>query len=194
MSGPLRSFRSPEIYAWRVRASPSVEPVSKVLALALTIVNTRRVASQRSCMNAPFLKRWTTWLLPLLLLRAFIPVGFMLSSGPQGLQLTFCPSIHNPGVHAQQQANAVAGHQDSAEHSSPDHSSPDHSSLGHSSHSHHEHSPCPYGLIAAAACVEPGSISVAQVASDATFESHTAAVLSRSPTDRLRIRGPPSLS
>lgn len=34
--------------------------------------------------------RWLAWLLPLFLLRAFIPVGFMLSWSAEGLQVVMC--------------------------------------------------------------------------------------------------------
>jgi hypothetical protein len=42
-------------------------------------------------MNRRHVHRWVMWLLPLLLLRAFVPVGFMVSADASGLQLVICP-------------------------------------------------------------------------------------------------------
>jgi len=35
-------------------------------------------------------RKWARWLLPLLVARAFLPVGFMLATQADGLQLAFC--------------------------------------------------------------------------------------------------------
>ena len=42
-------------------------------------------------MNRRVVHRYALWLLPLLAVRALIPIGFMLSVGSHGLELTFCP-------------------------------------------------------------------------------------------------------
>src|ERR1044072_9740503 len=43
-------------------------------------------------MNRRLYRKWARWLLPLLVARAFLPVGFMLAtSQADGLQLAFCP-------------------------------------------------------------------------------------------------------
>lgn len=41
-------------------------------------------------MNRASLHRWALWLVPLLLARAFVPLGFMLSADASGLSLVFC--------------------------------------------------------------------------------------------------------
>jgi hypothetical protein len=41
-------------------------------------------------MNARHSHRWLAWLLPLFLLRALVPAGFMLSWSEQGLQIVMC--------------------------------------------------------------------------------------------------------
>lgn len=139
-------------------------------------------------MNATFLQRWTTWLLPLIVLRAFIPVGFMLSGGPQGLELTFCPSVAMPGMpHGTTHAVDAAV---SSEHSPAGHSQ--HGS--HDQHRQHEHAPCPYGLVAAAATAEPLYLVVSGVNTDEAFAAPVLLLLSRSPIGAERIRGPPHFS
>ena len=43
-------------------------------------------------MNRRLFRKWARWLLPLLVARAFLPVGFMLATTQaDGLQLAFCP-------------------------------------------------------------------------------------------------------
>jgi hypothetical protein len=41
-------------------------------------------------MSATHSHRWIAWLLPLFLLRAFVPVGFMVSWSADGLQVVMC--------------------------------------------------------------------------------------------------------
>ena len=42
------------------------------------------------------LQRWILWLLPLMLLRAFVPAGFMLSAHAGELSVVFCSSVRAP--------------------------------------------------------------------------------------------------
>ena len=146
---------------------------------------TAGLALQTLCMNATFLKRWTTWLLPLLVLRAFFPVGFMLSSGPQGLQLMFCPGVmqsasgHSAGAST---AAADSHHQDSHE-GNGQHGE---------SHEQHEHAPCPYGLAGAAAAAEPIQLVLDRVTADVATALPATPALDRSPVRTEPIRGPPS--
>jgi hypothetical protein len=143
-------------------------------------------ASQASAMNARFLKRWTTWLLPLLVLRAFIPMGFMLSSGPQGLQLTFCPGVMQAaGGHS-----AVAGHAAQAR----DVGSHHHGSQPGGAHQQHEHAPCPYGLAGAAASVQPFDIVLDRVTADVSNVLPSTPLFARTPVRAEQIRGPPAAS
>jgi len=67
------------------------------------------VYSRITPMSARHSHRWLAWLLPLFLLRAFIPVGFMLSWSAEGLQIVMCSGIgplpmptDTPTVDAQQ--------------------------------------------------------------------------------------------
>jgi hypothetical protein len=164
-----------------VQSSAIAAPVSNVLALIHTIVilaAPHHLQRLTIGMSATFLKRWTTWLLPLIVLRAFIPVGFMLSAGADGLALTFCPSIvQDAGAH-DLDARVAAGQ----------------AGTDHSSHERAGKVPCPYGLVSAAASVELGDAVLAQLTTSESFSLPTAPILSRSPSHRLRIRGPPSNS
>src|SRR3954470_3097880 len=94
-------------------------------------------------MNRPRLKPWIVWLLPLMLLRAFVPMGFMLSSENGALAITFCSSIAAPSVN-----DMHAAHHHDAQSAIHHH---------HGSEAH-ERSLCPYG-----------ATGTAQVAYSATF-------------------------
>ena len=130
-------------------------------------------------MNRARLKPWITWLLPLMLLRAFVPMGFMLSGESGALAITFCSSIAAPA------ANDIhAAHHHDAQPAAHHH---------HGSEAH-ERSVCPYGLTGPA-----------QVAAVITFEaSAPVAELSATPGESPQpsltpsqtepIRGPPALA
>lgn len=133
------------------------------------------------------LKRWTSWLLPLLVLRAFVPAGFMFSAEAGRLLLTFCPTVAAPQFGADHQSSeymhGLAQHAvgDGAEHQQ-------HHNPGH------EFSPCPFSLTATG-CV--GDLAhIANIAerpfySKVLFESvHVPHSYFRAD----RIRGPPSLA
>ena len=125
------------------------------------------------------LKPWIVWLLPLMLLRAFVPMGFMLSGESGALAITFCSSIVAPA------ANDIhAAHHHDAQPAAHHH---------HGSEAH-ERSVCPYGLTGPA-----------QVAAVITFEaSAPVAELSATPGESPQpsltpsqtepIRGPPALA
>jgi hypothetical protein len=135
-------------------------------------------------MNAIVLKRWTTWLLPLIVLRAFIPVGFMLSAESRGLVLTFCPSIVQEAGAQHQHARGDVAQDTAAGNTGSD----------HSSHTQADNAPCPYGLASAAASAEPGDAALAELTTEESFALPAVPSFTRSPTDRLRIRGPPVIS
>jgi hypothetical protein len=44
------------------------------------------------------LQRWILWLLPLMLLRAFVPAGFMLAAHSGELSVVFCSSVRAPAT------------------------------------------------------------------------------------------------
>jgi hypothetical protein len=125
------------------------------------------------------------WLLPLLVLRAFVPAGFMFSAEAGRLLLTFCPSVsapqfsvdHTASEHAHGQAHDASG--DGAQH---------HHNPGH------EFSPCPFSLTATG-CVGDlahiADLAVRPTYSKVLFESvHVPTSYFRAD----RIRGPPSLA
>ena len=67
-------------------------------------------------MNRRLFRKWARWLLPLLVARAFLPVGFMLATQADGLELAFCPD-QAPIV--QGLDRAATGHAGHAGHTGP---------------------------------------------------------------------------
>jgi hypothetical protein len=122
-------------------------------------------------MNRRLFRKWARWLLPLLVARAFLPVGFMLvSSQAEGLQLGFCPD----------QAPIAQGfHDHSGAHHSGSHLDP----------------PCPFAVAAVAAVIDvPHLAPVAAQATEQFLPERVAALPLAGPQRIDRIRGPPSLS
>jgi hypothetical protein len=116
-------------------------------------------------MNRRLYRKWARWLLPLLVARAFLPVGFMLATQADGLQLAFCPD--------------QAGHVDHAGQHSGGHLDP----------------PCPYAVAAIAAVIDvPHLEPVALQAAEQVLPERVVAVPLAGPQRTDRIRGPPSLS
>ena len=133
-------------------------------------------------MNRRFFRKFARWLLPLLVVRAFLPVGFMLATQADGLQLAFCPD----------QAPIVQG---------LDHASMDHSAHtggthdGHQQHNAHLDPPCPFAVAAVAAVIDvPHLDTVALQAAEQVLPERAAAVPLAGPQRADRIRGPPSFS
>ena len=122
-------------------------------------------------MNRRLFRKWARWLLPLLVARAFLPVGFMLATThADGLQLAFCPD----------QAPIVQGlHDHAGSHHSGGHLDP----------------PCPFAVAAVAAVIDvPHLAPVAAQATDPFLPERVLAVPPAGPQRTDRIRGPPSLS
>jgi hypothetical protein len=133
-------------------------------------------------MNRRLFRKWARWLLPLLVVRAFLPVGFMLATQADGLQLAFCPD----------QAPIVQG---------LDHAAMDHSAhMGGSSHGGPQHNahldpPCPFAVAAVAAVIDvPHLDTVAVQAAEQILPERAVPVPLAGPQRADRIRGPPSLS
>jgi hypothetical protein len=127
-------------------------------------------------MRRRHLKLLSLWIVPLLVLRALIPSGFMLSAGEGGLELTFCPAIQVADAHA-----LHAGHHDAAHHHS-----------GHSGAGDDDNAPCPFGLTASATtCDVPHLQAAADAPADEPFVSLSAPTSSVGPLRADRIRGPP---
>jgi hypothetical protein len=123
-------------------------------------------------MNRRLFKKWARWLLPLLVARAFLPVGFMLATTQtDGLQLAFC---------ADQAPIVQALH---------DHAGSHHHSGGHLD------PPCPFAVAAVAAVIDiPHLAPVAAQATEQFLPERVVAVPLAGPQRTDRIRGPPSLS
>lgn len=121
-------------------------------------------------MNRRLFRKWARWLLPLLVARAFLPVGFMLATQANGLELAFCPD--------QVAAVAHVGHGD-----------------GHQQHNGHLDPPCPFAVAAVAAVIDiPHLDTVAVQAAEQLPPERAVAVSFAGPQRADRIRGPPSLS
>ena len=123
-------------------------------------------------MNRRLFRKWARWLLPLLVARAFVPVGFMLATQADGLQLAFCPD--------QVVTVAHAGHGEGD---------------GHQQHNAHLDPPCPFAVAAVAANIDVPHLDTAAVLAAGPFvPERSVAVPLAGPQRTDRIRGPPSLS
>lgn len=145
-------------------------------------------------MRRHHLKLLSLWILPLLIARALIPAGFMLSVEAGRLQFMFCPSgvVQPLGQRmfgqlqgAQQQAHA--------EHHQGMHHGGD-ADQASSSHAQ-DNAPCPFSL---AASVTPSAIAylsdVDATPRDERFEFLSAPTFRVGPVRTDPIRGPPGLS
>jgi len=140
-------------------------------------------------MRRQFLKLLSLWILPLLVARALIPTGFMLSVDAGQLQLTFCPSgvvqpFDSPKPmqqHAHAEHHAGMHHGGEADRASPAHDG--------------DNAPCPFSLVAsAAACEIPYLAGATDVPRDERFKYLSAPTFRVGPVRADRIRGPPSLA
>ncbi|MBL8270661.1 hypothetical protein [Steroidobacter sp.] len=133
------------------------------------------------------------WILPLLLARALIPTGFMLSVEAGQLQLMFCPSgvVQLPG---KSQGGEHAEHQAHAQHHQGMHHGGG-SDQASSAHAAQDNAPCPFSLVASAT---PSQIAyhanVISAPSDERFQFLSAPTFRVGPIRTDRIRGPPSLA
>jgi hypothetical protein len=146
-------------------------------------------------MNRCFYRKWVVWLLPLLAVRAFLPVGFMWSAGPGGLELSFCPGQGSALVAAaagtqthQHDAGLAAQHHHDARPATQHHH-------GAGQGSERPDSPCPYGIAAVAMAGDVPHVGAALPEPDAAvIAPHSVAFTTAGPVRADRIRGPPSLS
>lgn len=145
-------------------------------------------------MNRRFCKSLSLWIVPLLLLRALIPAGFMLAADANGLSLVFC-SVNLPQSPA---ASGTVQHDEHAAH----HAGHDHAPAGEHSGAHDQHTaagqhnaPCPFSLAAVgAACEVVYLVATVVIPADERFELPPAPPSSIGPLRADRIRGPPSLA
>jgi hypothetical protein len=142
------------------------------------------------------IQRCVLWLLPLLVLRAVVPVGFMVSAGADGLSLTLCSGHMNspvaatsPDPHAGH--HMKAGMEDHAAHSM--HRTADLNSAHHDGK--HLDSPCPFSSATAATTTAlfPYGASFA-APTDEPFVRTIVRLQNAALLRGNRIRGPPRLS
>ena len=144
-------------------------------------------------MHRRLTKLLTLWLLPLLVARAIVPVGFMFMADEDGLQLMFCPAVSQP-ADAQMQAHVHAGHDA--------HTGLQQMHAAHAGHAHgdgpsaeHDKTPCPFSLVAALARLDLTYVAVlAALVSERSDSFEILPDVSSDPVQALPIRGPPVLS
>jgi hypothetical protein len=143
-------------------------------------------------MNRRILKLSSLWIVPLLIARALIPAGYMLSTA-DGLQLMFCPgalqtaSMSHSSPPGPMDHSAHAGH-DMSQHAGHGDDAP----AGDTSH---ENSACPFSLVAAAALLDiPFATTDSIRPVDEAFEFISPPASSAGPVRKDRIRGPPQFS
>lgn len=144
------------------------------------------------------LKLLSLWILPLLLARALIPSGFMLSVEAGRLQLMFCPAgvVQPLGTPAGGAQSAHAEHQ--APHAGMHHAGMQHGAdvdQASASHAAQDTALCPFSVVTSAT---PCSIAYFADAvtglRDARFELPSAATFQVGPIRTDRARGPPGLA
>jgi hypothetical protein len=131
-------------------------------------------------MNRARIKPWIVWLLPLMLLRAFVPMGFMLSGESGALAITFCSSVAAPPA--------------SDVHAAHHHLEPQ--SAGHHHHGSeaHEHTVCPYGLTGPAQAASVINFEVSAPLGELSATPGKSLQPSLTPSQTEPIRGPPALA
>jgi hypothetical protein len=150
------------------------------------------------------LQRWILWLLPLMLLRAFVPAGFMVAAHSGELSLVFCSSVlapSQPSGHSISQAVelAPADHRNHAEHHSvqssapsPEHQTHDGSQTESPEHSANGANSCPFALTTVTPAAEI-EFFIGQPASDSYQQRFSALpATSYGPQRAESIRGPPA--
>ena len=135
-------------------------------------------------MSARHSHRWIAWLLPLFLLRAFVPVGFMLSWSEAGPQLVMCsgsgplPALQrSPAARIAQHQQRTDAHHQSGQHQ---HSRADGANM------------CPFAAATTAGAL-PSFAAVVAFAAIVSSEVREAPYryLASAPVLIDRIRGPP---
>lgn len=138
--------------------------------------------------------RWIAWLLPLFVLRAFVPAGFMLAPSPDGMQMVLCSGV-GPATLPAIAHGGLSEHGNHAAHLGHAH----HSSSAANESSHPEHSPahqasmCVFavGGTANAPTLHMAVLLNAPIA-DAPIDFITDPELNSLPILTDRIRGPPT--
>jgi len=134
-------------------------------------------------------KIWLAWLLPLFVLRAFVPAGFMLSWAGNELQVVVC-SGSGPVMPA-----AVASQQDMhGEHAHHVHEAAptaDHAQHQHQGSEAHEGSYCPFAIAGSPSLATALYAFASELPPTQTFDLASRPQLESAPILIDRIRGPP---
>jgi hypothetical protein len=131
-------------------------------------------------MSRRHMRMLSLWIVPLLIMRALIPTGFMLSADGGQLQLTFCPA----GIYQlpSQQDPAHAGHDSGQGHEGHDSGGTDGTA-------------CPFSLAASAIIGDVPSLPAGTAAArEEVFDFVSASSAGVGPIRTDRIRGPPLIS
>jgi hypothetical protein len=145
-------------------------------------------------MNRRYLKLLSLWIVPLLIARALIPAGYMLSTA-NGLGLMFCPGVLQTVSVGQSLPAGTMDHSMHAGHDMSQHAGHDGGAPDSDSDTSHENSACPFSLVASAALLD-----IPFLAADAPptvrerIEFTSLPAFDARPGSIDRIRGPPSLS
>ena len=127
-------------------------------------------------MNLNFIKRWAARLLPLIVLHALVPAGFMFRVDQHGPQLIFCPGVvQRGGDHLVDQHSLSREHLHDASHQG----------------SSHESSACPFALIGATNCHALPYITVDLTVTDESLTLAWMPFIRNGLIRAHRIRGPP---
>jgi hypothetical protein len=139
-------------------------------------------------------QRWAIWLLPLMLVRAFVPAGFMLSAQAGELSLVFCSG----SVAAAQSHSEHLAHQHHASHSAASVPSSESRSQSDSEPNNSESNSdaiaaCPFAASGTAAIAELPYFVGQFAPPDYEHPISTLSVASDGPPRAEHIRGPPAL-
>jgi len=139
-------------------------------------------------MKPSYIRRWIWCVLPFLVARVFVPAGFMLSNGQDGLSLVLCSGT-GPVATFRATSSAAPEQQHHAEHGEH------HYGQGGGGGDTHDDAPCPFSL-AASACTADITYFAApdSVAPTQTIVSYSSPPPGAGPVQIDRIRGPPHLA
>lgn len=142
-------------------------------------------------MNLRAKKSWLVWLLPLFILRAFVPVGFMLSWAGGELQMVVCAGNGPATVVQQASPSGHAAHADHAHHVQDSSLAADHTQHEHHGSKAHDGSYCPFAVAAVAGLPIVLQAFTTERPPLQTFDFIALAELRSAPILIDRIRGPP---
>lgn len=150
-------------------------------------------AYTRGRMKRRHLHRWAIWLLPLLLLRAFVPTGFMLTADASGLSLVICSGTTTL-ADASTPEQSVHGHHDHHQHGlGHDAGQPDEpESAG--SPQHEQSALCPFAVAGLACSQDIAFLADTIEASAYELPADCPPPISAGPRRADQIRGPPFLA